>query len=269
MWQVDGLVQLVSTLASLALTESSLAEDLEIWASAEFDYVDLAEAHTRSSVLMPQKRNPYSLSIIRGHAGLMVGQVAGLLAVQKSPSARSDNLIFAYGEVPTAVERARRVTELTAAVVEGLSVNETRLAGALAAGFSQSTDVAEQVMVSCGLDYRSAYEVVGDAVRRLSEAGRSARDLTAALLDEVAVARGGQPLGMDPVVLADALDPNAIVRTRSALGGTAAEPMAAMLAAVRNEATALAKAASRCLAAFDAAEDALVAEAGRVAAEDG
>ena len=57
---------------------------------------------------MPQKRNPYSLAIIRGAAGVLIGRLAGFLAVVKSPSARSDNLIFAYGEVPRALDLALR-----------------------------------------------------------------------------------------------------------------------------------------------------------------
>ena len=77
---------------------------------------------------MPQKRNPYALSMIRGTTGVLIGHVAGMLAVQKSPSARSDNLIFAYGEIPAAVEHARRMTELTAGVVATLTMNEERLA---------------------------------------------------------------------------------------------------------------------------------------------
>ena len=264
MWQVDGLVQLVSTLASLVLTQSSLAEDLEIWASAEFDYVDLADGHTRASVLMPQKRNPYALSMIRGTAGLMIGHVAGLLAVQKSPSARSDDLIFAYGEIPAAVEQARRVTELTTGVVAGLTLNEERLRESLAAGFGQSTDVAEQVMLSCGLDYRTAYQIVGAAVRRLSETGQSAAGLTAALLDEVALEQVGRPLGMAAAPLHQALDPSAIVATRRAAGGAAAAPMEAMLAAVGDDVEALRAAAEERLDGFDRAEQALVAEARRV-----
>ena len=191
MWQVDGLVQLASTLASLALTQTSLAEDLEIWASSEFDYVELAEEYTRASVLMPQKRNPYSLSMIRGTTGVLIGHVAGMLAVQKSPSARSDNLIFAYGEIPDALEHARRMTELTAGVVATLTMNEARLRDALANGFSQSTDVAEQLMVSCGVDYRTAYQIVGAAVRRLAAEGGTAGDLSPMLLDQIAVEQLG------------------------------------------------------------------------------
>ena len=95
MWQVDGLIHILATAASLLSTFSKLAEDLEIFSSSEFDFVDVADAYSRSSILMPQKRNPYSLAIVRGASGVLVGRLSGFLAVTKSPSARSDNLIFA------------------------------------------------------------------------------------------------------------------------------------------------------------------------------
>jgi argininosuccinate lyase len=264
MWQVDGLIQLISTLASLAVTQNSLAEDLEIWASSEFDFAELAEEYTRASVLMPQKRNPYSLSMIRGTTGVLIGHVAGMLAVQKSPSARSDNLIFAYGEIPTALEHASRMTELTTGVVATLTMNEARLREALASGFSQSTDVAEQLMVSCGVDYRTAYQIVGSAVRRLAAEGGTAGDLSPMLLDEIAVEQLGRPLAIDAAMLSDAVDPSAIVATRVAMGGAAPEPMRAMLAEVAADAAGLAAAARERLDAVGRAEQTLVADARRV-----
>ncbi|HLM64677.1 MAG TPA: lyase family protein [Acidimicrobiales bacterium] len=267
MWQVDGLVQLVSTLASLALTQDSLAEDLEIWASSEFDYVALADEYTRASVLMPQKRNPYSLAMIRGTTGVLIGHVAGTLAVQKSPSARSDNLIFAYGEIPVALEHARRMTDLTTGVVATLTMNAARLREELAGGYSQSTDVAEELMLSGGIDYRTAYDIVGAAVRRLALEGRGAGDLTPPLLDQIAVEQVGRPLGIDDARLADALDPAAIVATRVATGGAAREPMGAMLAELAGDADALGGAARERVDAIDGAEQRLVAVARRVIGE--
>src|SRR4029077_11943499 len=120
---------------------------------------------------MPQKRNPYALSILRGTAGSLIGRLSGLLAVTKTPSARSDNLIFAYGEVPRALDLASKSTRLMAGVVAGLSVHEDRMYSALESGFSQAADLAEYVMQTCGLDYRTAYQVVGSCVRRGGAAG--------------------------------------------------------------------------------------------------
>lgn len=268
MWQVDGLVQLQSTLASLALTQASLAEDLEIWVSSEFDYVDLGEEYTRASVLMPQKRNPYSLAMIRGITGVLIGHVSGLLAVQKSPSARSDNLIFAYGEIPVALDHAQRLTELMAGVVASLTVNEPRMRQALARGFSQSTDVAEELMLRAGIDYRTAYQIVGSAVRRLAADGLRGADLSPALLEQIALEQIGRPLGLEDAALVDAVDPAAIVATRLATGGAAPEPMEAMLAEVAHDTDALAALARERLHGLDRAEQDLVAEARRVIDEE-
>ena len=131
-------------------------------------FVDLAGPYTRSSVLMPQKRNPYALSIVRGAAGVLIGRLSGFLAVVKTPSARTDNLIFAYGEVPRSLELAGKVTRLMSGVVRTLEVHPERMWASLESGFSQATDLAEFVMQTCGVDYRTACERMEYAVRPAS-----------------------------------------------------------------------------------------------------
>jgi argininosuccinate lyase len=266
MWQVDGLFDMVGAAAGLVLTQSKLAEDLEIWASQEFDYVTVADGYSRASVLMPQKRNPYALSIIRGAAGTLTGRLAGLLAVAKTPSARSDNLIFAYGEVPRALEMALRTTRLTTGVVRTLEVNEARMRAALDSGFSQATDLAEYVMQTCGIDYRSAYRVVGHAVRQASAAGLRGGDIDGALLDAAAAEIIGRPLGLTGQDLAPALDPWQIVVSRTTLGGAAPDEVRRMAGQAAAEAGELAAEARRWREIYQAAEDALLAAARRGAA---
>jgi argininosuccinate lyase len=257
MWQVDGLIQLASAAASLATTQTSLAEDLEIFASSEFDYANLADEYSRSSILMPQKHNPYALSMIRGATGVVIGHVTGLLAVQKSPSARSDSLIFAYGEVPLLLDQMVRMTNLSRGVVETLSFNPERLRDELDGGFSQAADVAEQVMLCCDLNYRTAYRTVGAAVREVAARGGSALHLTSADLDAAAVATIGRPIGLHPSDLAAALDPAAIVATRTALGGAAAQPVQAMISDVRRQVEAMSTQTKVRAHQFDSAEEAV------------
>jgi argininosuccinate lyase len=257
MWQVDGLVQLAAAVTGLACTETSLAEDLEIWSSSEFAYVELGAGYTRSSVLMPQKRNPYALSMVRGATGVIIGQATGLLAVQKSPSARSDTLIFAYGETPAMVDQARRTTELMAGVVETLEVDEVRLREQLVGGFSQATDLADELMLRFGLDYRRSYEVVGRAVRALADEGRAAVDLTPADLDAAARDVLGRSLAIESADLADVLDPAAIVATRVALGGAAPSAVDAMVDELEVRQQAVVDTARARLAQFAAAESRL------------
>jgi argininosuccinate lyase len=265
MWQTDGLVDLLATAASLVGNESKLAEDLEIWDSQEFGFVDLAGPYTRASVLMPQKRNPYALAIARGATGVLIGRLSGFLAVVKSPSARSDNLIFAYGEVPRAVELARRVTRLMAGVVATLEVHAGRMREALLAGFSQATDLAEFVMQTCAVDYRTAYLVVGRAVGDAGRRGLRGVDLTGELLDQAARDLLGRALGLAGHDLGEVLDPEAIVRTRLAPGGAAPSVVREMAAGCLRAAAELHATAQRHRLAFRRAEDDLLIRAREVA----
>ena len=261
MWQTDGLVAMLADAASLVGTQAKLGEDLEIWASSEFDYVTVADGFSRSSVLMPQKRNPYALSIMRGASGTLIGRLTGFLAVIKSPSARSDNLIYAYGEVPRALDLAVRTTRLTDGVIRTLEVNAARMWAALENGFCQATDLAEYVMQSRGLDYRNAYQVVGIVVRSAHSAGLRGVDIDGAMIDDAAREHTGAPLGLAGVDMTQVLDPRRIVETRTATGGAAPEVVAGMAATCLARAATLRAAAHAAGAGFDAAQRALLAAA--------
>ena len=267
MWQIDGLIHVLASTASLLSTQSKLAEDLEIWSSSEFDFVDLADAYTRASVLMPQKRNPYSLSIVRGSSGVLIGRLSGFLAVAKSPSARSDNLIFAYGEVPRALDLAIRVTRLMAGVVRTLEVNAEQMAGVLDQGYTQATDLSELIVLRCGVDYRSAYDVVGRTVREASRQGIPGRLITSAMLDEAAIAEIGDPLNLGDEDLGAALDPLAIIRSRHGIGGAAPAAVEEMVAQCRARADALENAVTGRRQSLRTAEERLIARAERTAGD--
>ncbi|TCN37934.1 argininosuccinate lyase [Kribbella orskensis] len=219
MWAADGLADAVVAAAQAATTVDRLAEDLEIFASPGFGYVTLDASLCRASVLMPQKRNPYALAVIRAGAGTLVGRATGLLVTQLTPSARTDNWLHAYGEVAGALELARRVVALGAEVVRTLSVDRDALAAAAAAHFTGATDLAEELVLRHALDYRSAYRVVGRAVATATNSNRTTLtidDLTCAATDVL-----GHPLNLDPRILHDALDPAQIVAGRTVLGGSA------------------------------------------------
>jgi argininosuccinate lyase len=266
MWQIDGLIHVLASAASLLSTQSKLAEDLEIWSSNEFDFVDLADGYTRSSILMPQKRNPYSLSIVRGASGVLIGRLTGFLAVAKSPSARSDNLIFAYGEVPRALDLSIRVTRLMTGVVGTLQVNVKRMAHALDDGYTQATDLSEFIVQTCSVDYRSAYDIVGWAVREASDEGIPGRQITGAMLDEAAIAVTGEQLGLAAMDLEPALDPRMIIETRRGTGGAAPAAVESMLAQCEMKADDLRSAVEQRRAALDRTKRQLLEQA-RLTAE--
>jgi argininosuccinate lyase len=221
-WQTDGFADLTSHAAIAAVGASRFAEDVELYATAEFGLLSIGDELCRASALMPQKRNPYALVVLRGGAGTLIGRATGVLATQRTPSGRTDNLLYAYGEVAGAVELAARLLRLAAAVAESLRIDRDAAERALQSGFAQATDLAEVIAQAAGLDYRAAYRVVGRAVA----AGR----LDPAAIDTAAREVLGRGLELPAEVLADALDPAASLATRRTPGGAAPEPMARMLA---------------------------------------
>jgi argininosuccinate lyase len=261
MWQIDGLIHVLATAASLLSGFSKLAEDLEIFSSSEFDFVDLADAYTRASVLMPQKRNPYSLAIVRGASGVVIGRLTGFLAVAKSPSARSDNLIFAYGEVPRTLDLCLRITRLITGVVRTMRVNAERMAEELRAGYTQSTDLAEHLVQACGVDYRTAYVVVGRTVRAASRTGIPGMKITGAMIDEAALEHTGRSWGLAGVDFSEVLDPWQIVLSRQAQGGAAPAALRRMTGNLRVSLDELDATVGERTAVHDRAERALLAAA--------
>jgi argininosuccinate lyase len=226
MWAVDGLVDAVGAATQATLTVDRLAEDLEIFASPPFGYVQLDPSLCRASVLMPQKRNPYALAVIRGGAGTLVGRATGLLATQATPSARTDNWLYAYGEVASALELARRLIALGGAVVRTLEIDTATLATAAGAGHAAATDLAEELVLGEGIDYRSAYRIVARAVAAANATPLAAADLAAAAEQVL-----GRPLHGGAAHLA-ALDPTAAVAARPQPGGASPERVREHAAAV-------------------------------------
>jgi argininosuccinate lyase len=227
MWAVDGLADAVVAATQAATTVDRLAEDLEIFASPSFGYVTLDASMCRASVLMPQKRNPYALAVIRSGAGTLIGRATGLLVTQRTPSARTDNWLHAYGEVVGALELARRVVTLGAEVTRTLEVDRGALAAVAGHSFTGATDLADELVLRHGLDYRSAYRVVGRAVAAAVESGRMS--LTEEDLSHAATELLGDPLLLGASMkggtetLRAVLDPERIVATRTVLGGSAPE----------------------------------------------
>lgn len=221
MWATDGLVDAVLAASQAATTADRLAEDLEIFASTGFGYVTLDASLCRASVLMPQKRNPYALAVIRAGAGTLIGRVTGQLVTQRTPSARTDNWLHTYGEVTGSVELARRVVSLAARVVATLEIHPEVLAAAAGAHFTGAADLAEELALQGELDYRSAYRVVGRAVADAVTGGRPS--IGAEELARAAVSVLGRVIAIDPALVQRTLDPERIVATRDTPGGSAPE----------------------------------------------
>ena len=158
---------------------SRLAEDLIIFTSDEFGFFEIADSVTTGSSLMPQKKNPDPLELVRGKTGRVIGRAAGWLATMKGlPSGYNKDLQEdkeAVFDVEDTVGAAFRAMTAVTASLEIRPVDDEAAAG----GLLLATDVADY-LVHRGLPFRRAHEVVGGIVRDLVAAGREFTSLTAA-----------------------------------------------------------------------------------------
>ena len=213
--------------ATLACTHCArLAEDLVLFSSAEFGFVRLAEPFTTGSSLMPQKRNPDSLELVRGIAGQSLGKLVAVLATLKAmPTGYQKDLQENNATLFDALDRAEAAAELMAALVERLECDDARMAAALDASVL-ATDLAD-LLVASGRAFRDAHGVVGALVRRAEELGVP--------LDRVG---GEEAARIDPGLpaqLAALGGPEAAVERRKVAGGTARSAVTAQLAAARKQ----------------------------------
>jgi len=228
-WQADVYLELLAALAIAASHQSQLGQDLEIYASQEFGLVELADAHSRASALMPQKKNPYALAAIRAQAGQAAGDLAGAVVALHTGSARTDHFHLLNGTVPRALDEAVSIARLTASVLDGMELRPERFAEIARESFVTAADVADVLALEGGLDYRSAHKVVGRAVRDLLEGGESPSALTPARLAAAAEAAVGRPVAIDEQSLAAALDPAACAAARLQIGSSSEAALAVML----------------------------------------
>ncbi len=266
MWQTDGLVDLTTTCSSLATNISQLAEDLEIYGSSQFGLVQLHDSFCRASALMPQKRNPYALTLLRAGARQLLSAPVAVAAAQQTPSARTDNLLHVYGAVPRSIELATRMLSLGTGVVGGLSVQREKMRCGVSETFAQAADLADAIMISAEIDYRSAYKVVGRLVADCVSRDAGPETISPRGIKEAAEAVLGHPVEIPASVIADALNAEHVVRSRTVVGGAAPGPMQEMVRECHAEARALSDWVGNCRERVARAEASMLEEARALAA---
>ncbi|MCS7282844.1 MAG: argininosuccinate lyase [Anaerolineae bacterium] len=220
----DFVAEMLFWAALVMVHLSRLAEDLILWSSAEFSFIQLDEAYTTGSSIMPQKRNPDALELIRGKTGRLIGHLAGFLTTLKGlPTGYNRDLQEDKEPLFDALDTLRLALPIAAGVVRTLRVFPERMAAALDDGML-ATDLADY-LVRRGVPFRQSHRLVGQAVRRAEELGVSLRALP---LEEY---RAISPVfGPD---LYEVFDHSRSVEARQSEGGTALEALREQLAQAR------------------------------------
>jgi argininosuccinate lyase len=221
----DFCIEFAGACSIIMLHLSRLAEDIIIYATAEFGFIELSDVVATGSSLMPQKKNPDSMELVRGKAGRVFGHLTALLAMMKGlPLAYNKDMQEDKEAVFDTAETVGKALEVTAIVLRNMSVREDRTREAVAGGQMNATELADY-LARKGVPFREAHELVGRLVLRAIERGCELQDLT---LEEM---RAFSPLIEEDVY--EALSLEQTLATKSQTGGTAPERVAEALEAAR------------------------------------
>ncbi|MEL6979068.1 MAG: argininosuccinate lyase [Pseudomonadota bacterium] len=173
--------------ASIAATHlSRLAEEIVVWASAQFQFVSLTDAFTTGSSIMPQKRNPDAAELVRAKTGRILGALVGLSVVMKGlPLAYSKDMQEDKERVFDASDALTLALAAMAGMARDMAPNRARLEAAAGAGFATATDLADWLVRALGLPFREAHHVTGALVKAAETKGCGLEDLSLAEMQAI------------------------------------------------------------------------------------
>lgn len=218
----DLKMEITSALSVLYMNLARFSDDLMLFNTAEYNYIDFPDRFCGTSSIMMQKKNPYAPQYIKGAAAETAGGLMTSLLVEKDPTSFP---IMDRDSTYKAVERtfstlARDLGWMNE-FMPALTVNADRMREQAGAHWAQATDVAGALVREHGLPWRSAHQIIGIVVRLTEDRGIRPSDVTPALIDEAAIEYMDRPVGLAPASLEQALDPVAVVNRREIFGGPA------------------------------------------------
>ena len=221
----DFLLEAVSALAICSVHLSRIAEELVLWSSQEFAFVQMSDAFTTGSSIMPQKKNPDMPELVRGKTGRVIGSLVNLLVMLKGlPLAYNRDLQEDKAPVFEAFDTVQDCLTVLSGAIASATFNKDQMAAALQAGFLDATEVADW-LASRGVPFRDAHHVAGKLVHQAMQEGKALSQLP---LEAYQAAHDAFD---DTVFLA--LNMETAVERRDVVGGPARGRVAAAIADLR------------------------------------
>ena len=222
----DYILEFLSAASILMVHLSRLSEEIILWCSREFSFVELDDAHCTGSSMMPQKKNPDVSELVRGKTGRVVGHLmAMLMAVKGLPLAYNKDLQEDKEGLFDTIDTVKFSLAVYAQLIRGMKLREDVMRHAVEADYSNATDLADY-LVRKGLPFRKAHAVAGQAVAQCIARGIYLAELPIADYQQLS------PLFAEDIY--DAISPETCVSCRNSYGGTSYEQAEMQLEAAKN-----------------------------------
>jgi len=223
----DFIVEFLSAASIMMMHFSRLSEEIILWSSQEFGFVELSDAFSTGSSIMPQKKNPDIAELARGKTGRVFGSLVAILTTMKAlPLAYNKDMQEDKEPLFDAIDTVKNVLKVYGPMLRAMKVNGGKMLKATEAGFLNATDAADY-LANRGLPFRQAHEVAGRAVAFCIEKGKTLEEMT---LEEWKA--------LSPVFdkgIKEAVSIKRSLNTRKVYGGTALETVKKRLKAVKKE----------------------------------
>lgn len=181
----DFVIEIISALSIIATHLSRLSEDLILWATQEFDFVEIDDAYCTGSSLMPQKKNPDVLELIRGYSGRLYGNLVGVLTMMKGlPLTYNRDMQLDKEPLFNSFEIVASELEVLKGLIETLKFNPEKIGEHLKDESLYATDLV-YYLVDKGIPFKEAHTKVGELVRHVIQQGTQIKSLPENVLKEI------------------------------------------------------------------------------------
>jgi len=225
----DFLLEVLAVLSIMAVDLTRFVEDLIVWSTKEFGTIELPDEFASTSSIMPQKKNPDVLEVIRAKMSLVFGDFVGCTTALKAlPSSYNMDFQEVTPKLWSSLEAARDSSVMLSELIPNLTLMSNKMSMP-ELSFLTSTELANMLVRSHKAPFRTAHKIIGKLVKLLIKKGRSLKDTTPDILAEVSEEVLGSSLWVETEEIADAVDPSSFVRSHSARGGPSPKEVERML----------------------------------------
>ncbi len=174
----DFILEFLSTASILAMHLSRLAEDFILWSSQEFNFIEINDAFCTGSSIMPQKRNPDVLELMRGRVGDVYGNLFNLLTVMKGiPLSYNRDMQEDKKPLFSTIDTLKPILNILAVLLQNIKINKEKMRKAAEKGFLLATDLADYLVLK-GVPFREAHGIVGEIVKYCEKKGKTLEELS-------------------------------------------------------------------------------------------
>ncbi len=210
----DFALEILFNISTLMMHISRISEEIILWSSSEFGFVELSDEYSTSSSIMPQKKNPDVPELLRGKTGRVNGNLISLLTVLKGlPLAYNKDMQEDKEGVFDSVKTAKISVKILSEALKGMRIDEQAMLKATKKGHLSATDLADYLTANCGYTFRDAYKLTGEVVAFAEE---NSKDMSELNLQEL---QKFEPKIKEDVI--ETLQLETSMNARSSQGGTA------------------------------------------------